>query len=208
MVPILYNDPKTYKGKLLSLLVLFLTALGLSMDAFTVAVCLGLGADGKRLVSTAFKAGAYFGVFQALMPLAGFFLGAQFADKIARFDHWIAFVLLAFIGAKMIKESFNVKEEKEEVAASRIESTGPRRMITLAVATSIDALAVGVSLALLQINIIRAALFIGSVTFVVSLSGVLLGRSIGLRLRQGAELAGGGILVLIGLKILIEGMVG
>lgn len=175
---------------------LFIIAVGLSMDAFAVAICKGLSisrCQAKHYLIT----GAYFGGFQALMPLAGYLLGARFAHLITRFDHWIAFVLLLVIGGNMVKES---REEAECLDAS----FSVRSMLPMAIATSIDALAVGVSFAFLQVDIVPAVLFIGCTTFVLSAAGVKIGNVFGSRYKSKAELAGGVILILMGAKILLE----
>ena len=183
----------------MSLIELFLIAVGLSMDAFAVAVCKGLGMErvNKR---DALLLGAFFGGFQALMPLTGYLLGSQFASRIERWDHWIAFVLLAFIGGNMVKES----REQEEEEAENCGRIGYRELFTLAVATSIDALAVGVSFAFLGVSIGPAVTFIGCTTFVLTLAGVWVGNLCGSRYKSRAELTGGIILILIGVKILLE----
>lgn len=203
----------------MSLLELFLIAVGLSMDAFAVAICKGLSMRQIRL-KKALIVGLYFGIFQAVMPLLGYLLGARFADKITAYDHWIAFVLLAFIGGKMIKESFG-KEScpvcPEDAGACPAGQEKPkadpavpdadlsfRAMLPLAVATSIDALAVGVSFAFLKVDIFPAISFIGATTLLLSMAGVKLGNVFGLKFKSKAELAGGIILVLIGLKIVLE----
>lgn len=178
------------------LLELFLIAVGLSMDAFAVAVCKGLSVSRVK-PKNAVCAGLWFGIFQAGMPLIGYFLGTGFRKYIEAFDHWIAFALLAVIGANMIREAFG---EAEETNAS----FSPKTMLPLAVATSIDALAVGVSFALSDIEIVPAVTFIGVVTFVLSALGVYIGNIFGAKYRKGAEIAGGCILILIGLKILLE----
>jgi putative Mn2+ efflux pump MntP len=183
-------------------MVIILVALGLSMDAFAVSVCIGLAAE-KASVKKALIVGLYFGVFQALMPLIGYFLGTQFADKITAFDHWIAFGLLCFIGGKMIVESFRKKEE----SFSGEPSLAPAAMLPLAIATSIDALAVGVTFAFLQIDIVTAALEIGLITLVLSMAGVKIGNAFGTKLKSKAEIVGGAILILIGVKILFEHLV-
>ena len=175
---------------------LFVIAVGLSMDAFAVSVCKGLSVS-RLKVSHSLTCGAYFGAFQALMPLLGWLLGIQFQAMINSIDHWIAFMLLGFIGANMIRES---REEEESMDSS----FGPRAMLPLAVATSIDALTVGVTFAFLQVNIVPAVLFIGVTTFVLSAVGVYVGRAFGSRFQNKAELAGGVILILMGLKILLE----
>ena len=177
---------------------LLLTAVGLSMDAFAVSVCKGLGMR-KMRYDQAFVIGLYFGVFQAIMPLLGWLLGTSFSRYIQAFDHWIAFILLAIIGVSMIKESFG---DKEEVDASM----DVKSMFLLAVATSIDALMVGVTFAFLNVAIVPAVLFIGATTFVCSAVGVKIGSIFGMRYKSRAELCGGIILILIGLKIVLEGI--
>ena len=175
---------------------LLVLAVGLSMDAFAVSVCKGLAL--RRVgAKECLTAGVWFGAFQALMPLLGFFLGATFADKITAVDHWIAFALLGLIGANMIRESFG---EADGVSSAMT----PAAMLPLAVATSIDALAVGVTFALLTIRIIPAVATIGVITCALSALGVKLGSIFGARWRSRAELAGGVILILLGTKILLE----
>ena len=178
---------------------LFVLALGLSMDAFAVSVCKGLGLGSIRPKHMAL-AGAWFGGFQALMPLVGFFLGRFFAQVITAYDHWVAFVLLIIIGGKMVWEALENKEEDVDAAMDA------KTMLLLAVATSIDALAVGVTFAFLEVDILPAVLFIGATTFVCSAVGVKVGSVFGAKYKQKAELAGGVALVLIGLKILLEGL--
>ena len=180
----------------MGLLELFLVAVGLSMDAFAVSVCKGLSVP-RATLRHSLICGVYFGLFQALMPLLGWLLGVQFQSMITSIDHWIAFVLLAVIGVNMIRES---REEGEDVDCSFT----PRAMLPLAVATSIDALAVGVTFAFLKVLILPAVTFIGVTTFLLSAVGVRVGAVFGARFRSGAELAGGVILVLMGLKILVE----
>ena len=178
---------------------LFLIGIGLSMDAFAVAICKGLGMERINKRDTLLLA-LFFGGFQALMPLTGYLLGSRFASYIERWDHWIAFVLLAFIGSSMIRES---REQEEE----EIEHSGSiryRELFTLAVATSIDALAVGVSFAFLGVRIAPAVTLIGCTTFVLTLAGVWVGNLFGSRYKSRAELTGGIILILIGVKILLE----
>lgn len=177
---------------------LFVLALGLSMDAFAVSVCKGLSLGrikGKHMCI----AGAWFGGFQALMPLLGSFLGRFFADMVTQYDHWIAFILLLFIGGKMVKESFGEEEHIDS-------SMSVQSMFLLAVATSIDALAVGVTFAFLRVSILPAVIFIGCVTFVCSAVGVKIGSLFGTRYKAKAELCGGIMLILIGLKILLDGL--
>lgn len=186
----------------MSLLSLFFLAVGLSMDAFAVAVCKGL-ATPKITVKKAAVVGLWFGGFQALMPALGYLVGYRFQEKITTFDHWIAFILLAFIGGNMIKESFS----KEEEGANA--SLAFKEMFLLAVATSIDALAVGVTFAFLpDVPIIPAVSFIGVITFFLSAIGMKIGNVFGTKYKSKAELAGGIILILIGGKILIEHLLG
>ena len=176
---------------------LFVLAVGLSMDAFAVSICKGLSL-GKIKCKHMAIAGLWFGGFQALMPLAGYFLGSFFADIFTNYAHWIAFVLLVFIGGSMIKEAF----DKEEVNPSM----SFQSMLLLAIATSIDAFAVGVSFAFLQVNIIPAVSFIGVITFLFSAVGVKIGSIFGDKYRAKAEICGGVILILIGLKTLLDGI--
>ena len=177
---------------------LMLIAIGLSMDAFAVSVCKGLSA--KKLSPKHYLlAGAWFGGFQALMPLIGYLTGSAFERYITAFDHWIAFVLLILIGGNMIKEGMSKKEEKRDA------SFGIKSMFLLAVATSIDALAVGVTFALLpDVNILPAVLIIGITTFALSALGLKAGNVFGLKYKSRAEVTGGIILILIGAKILLE----
>ena len=182
----------------MSILDLFILAVGLSMDAFAVSVCKGLSL-GKIKPKHMCIAGAWFGGFQALMPLIGYFLGSFFAEMIEKYDHWVAFVLLAIIGGNMIKESFG-KDEKVD------SSMDVKSMLLLAIATSIDALAVGVTFAFLQVQIIPAVSFIGVITFIFSAVGVKIGSLFGTKYKSKAELFGGIVLVLIGIKILLEGI--
>ena len=175
---------------------LFLIAVGLSMDAFAVSVCKGLSVK-KVGVKHAALAGLYFGGFQFLMPVIGYLLGFRFESVIETVDHWVAFVLLAFIGGNMIKESRGQAEQLSN-------DFGFKTMLLLAVATSIDALAVGISFAFLSVDILPAALLIGCTTFLLSAAGCYIGRAFGTRYKAGAELAGGIILIFIGLKILLE----
>lgn len=176
---------------------LFIIAVGLSMDAFAVAVCKGLAMKHMSWKSAALVA-LYFGGFQALMPLIGYLLGSGFKDSISAYDHWVAFILLVLIGGNMIRESMDQEEEELD------DSLGIRTMVLLAVATSIDALAVGVTLAFLTVPILPAVCFIGIVTFGLSLVGVKIGNVFGCRYKSKAEFAGGLMLILIGSKILLE----
>ena len=178
---------------------LFLIGIGLSMDAFAVSICKGLSMQ-KIDKKYTLCIGLFFGGFQALMPLTGYLLGSRFSGYIERFDHWIAFVLLALIGFNMIKESREEEEEEEKPYAG----VNFKELLILAVATSIDALAVGVTFAFLQVNIVPAITIIGCTTFVISIAGVYVGNVFGSRYKSRAELTGGVILILIGLKILLE----
>ena len=175
---------------------LFVIAVGLSMDAFAVSICKGLAAKNVRREQPVI-AGLYFGGFQALMPLAGYLLGSRFQSMIQRVDHWIAFVLLALIGANMVRESQGEAEHLDD-------SFTPGTMLPPAVATSIDALAVGVTFAFLNVRIIPAAALIGVTTFALSAIGMRLGNVFGTRYQARAELAGGIVLILMGVKILLE----
>ena len=175
---------------------LFILAVGLSMDAFAVAVCKGLAMRRVSLRQAAWV-GLWFGGFQFLMPLLGFLLANSFAQAIASFDHWIAFLLLAVIGGNMVREALSAGEE--EVSGD----LSVRAMFLLAIATSIDALAVGVSFAFLSVNIGAAVSFIGVITFVLSMVGVKAGSLFGAKYKSKAELAGGVILILRGLMILL-----
>lgn len=179
---------------------LFLLAVGLSMDAFAVSICKGLSMKKATLKASAI-CGVWFGGFQALMPLIGFFLGSMFAGAIETFDHWVAFGLLAIIGINMLKEAFSKCEDCENADAD----LSVKAMFIMAVATSIDALAVGVSLAMAgDVNIAVAVTLIGVTTFCLSALGVKVGNIFGSRYEKKAQAAGGIILVLLGLKILLE----
>lgn len=181
----------------MSVIELFLIAVGLAMDAFAVSICKGLAMD-KINPKNTFIIAFWFGLFQALMPVIGFLLGVGFRDKITAIDHWIAFILLALIGFNMIREALG----KEEKPAD--DSIDFKTMLILAIATSIDALAIGVTFAFLQVNIILAVVIIGIVTFIISLAGVKIGNVFGEKYKNKAEIAGGIILILLGLKILAE----
>lgn len=186
------------RNKPMNILELFILAVGLSMDAFAVSICKGLSL-GKIQKKHMAIAGAWFGGFQALMPLIGYFAGRFFAEKLTQYDHWVAFILLLFIGGSMIKESLCEEEESND-------AMDIKTMFLLAVATSIDALAVGVTFAFLKVAIIPAVVFIGVVTFVCSAVGIKIGSIFGTKYKSKAELCGGIILILIGLKILLEGI--
>ena len=191
----------------MGLLELFLIAVGLSMDAFAVSVCKGLSVK-KMEPKHALICGAYFGGFQALMPTIGYLLGSQFESMITQIDHWIAFVLLVVIGGHMVVEVLRGEDEEDEVCLCAAEAAEEhldiKELFLLAIATSIDALAVGVTFAFLQVNIVPAIIIIGSVTFVISAAGVFIGNIFGSKYKSSAELAGGIILILLGIKILLE----
>ncbi len=170
---------------------------GLAMDAFAVSVCKGLSMK-KVILKNAIIIALYFGLFQALMPTIGFFLGGTFSSVVQKADHWIAFILLGLIGGNMIRESLSKDKEESD------ESVDFKTMIVLAIATSIDALAVGVTFAFFEVNLVLAVTIIGVITFALSISGVFIGNRFGDKLEDKAELAGGIILILIGLKILLE----
>jgi putative Mn2+ efflux pump MntP len=189
------------RREIMSIAELFLLAVGLSMDAFAVSICKGLSLRNIK-VKHMLIAGAWFGGFQALMPTVGYVLGSFFADLVSKWSHWIAFVLLLFIGGSMIKESFGGEEEVDADMSFKV-------MFLLAVATSIDALAVGVSFAFLKLStlyIILAVLFIGCITFICSAVGVKIGSIFGTKYKSKAELAGGIILILIGVKVVLDGL--
>ncbi len=180
---------------------LVIIAIGLSMDAFAVSICKGLSVQ-KVQPKHVLTAGAYFGGFQALMPLIGYLLGKQFESMITSIDHWIAFVLLAIIGGNMIRESRGCDCEDAN------DSFDFKTMLPLAIATSIDALAIGVTFAFLRVDIIPAVLLIGVITFTFSAVGIKIGNVFGAKYKSKAEFAGGLILVLLGIKILIEHLMG
>lgn len=180
----------------MGLLELFIVAVGLAMDAFAVSICKGLSL-GKIKMKHMAIAGLWFGGFQALMPAIGYFVGSLFADRIEAVDHWIAFVLLAIIGVSMIKEA---SQEEDEMDACM----DPKCMFVLSVATSIDALAVGVSFAFLRVSIVWSVIFIGVITFMLSAIGVKIGCVFGAKYKSKAEIAGGIVLIIIGVKILLE----
>ena len=181
----------------MSLMELLILAVGLSMDAFAVSICKGLSV-GELRPRHPLICGLYFGSFQALMPGIGWLLGRQFQSLITSIDHWIAFVLLGVIGLNMARESFNRDEEAPDA------SFGPGAMLPLAIATSIDALAIGVTFAFLDVNIVPAVSFIGGITLILSAVGVKIGNVFGLKYKSRAELFGGIVLMAMGLKILIQ----
>ena len=181
----------------MDLLTLLTLAVGLAMDAFAVSICKGL-AIREKVLKKGVIVGLWFGGFQALMPTIGFFLGTQFKDQITSIDHWIAFVLLGLIGINMVKEALSNDEEQAD------DSIAVKEMFMLAVATSIDALAVGITFAFLNVHIVSAASMIGVCTFLISFVGVKIGNIFGTKYKSKAELAGGIILILLGFKILFE----
>ena len=188
---------------------IFAVALGVSMDAFAVAICKGMSFK-RASIKNALIVALYFGIFQAAMPLIGYFLGFQFSENIVKYDHWLAFILLGAIGANMIKESSNKScEAVEEVAV--VSGNGVlerglcfKTMLILAIATSIDALAVGITLAFLKVHIVPAVIFIGIITFINSFVGVKIGNVFGVKYKSRAEFVGGIILMAMGTKILLE----
>ena len=182
----------------MGLIELFLLAVGLSMDAFAVALCKGLcmqRLDKRQGLLIA----VFFGGFQALMPLIGWFLGTQFERYITALDHWVAFGLLSLIGLSMLREAFSKKE-----AECACVKTSLRELFLLAVATSIDALAVGITFAFLNVNVFQAVSLIGVTTFILSFAGVCVGNRFGLKYQKKAQLSGGAVLILMGLKILLD----
>ena len=181
----------------MDLLTLLTLAVGLAMDAFAVSICKGLAMI-EKVLKKGIIVGLWFGGFQALMPTIGFFLGTQFKDQITSIDHWIAFVLLGLIGINMVKEALSNDEEQAD------DSIAVKEMFMLAVATSIDALAVGITFAFLNVHIVSAASMIGVCTFLISFVGVKIGNIFGTKYKSKAELAGGIILILLGFKILFE----
>ncbi len=189
----------------MSFVEILLIGIGLSMDAFSVSICKGLTTK-KFSWKMALSCGLWFGFFQALMPVIGYYLGEQFEQYITAVDHWIAFGLLFLIGANMIREAFSKKEvesvEQENFPLSTFRSQ--LQMFPLAIATSIDALAVGISFACIQVRIWSSVLIIGVTTFLFSVAGVKIGNVFGSRFEKSAEILGGAILILIGTKILLE----
>ena len=186
-----------HKSNEMTFVELLLIAIGLSMDAFSVSICKGLTTK-KFSWRMALICGLWFGFFQALMPIIGYYLGAQFQELIEAYDHWIAFGLLFLIGANMIREAVWGKEEEQD------SSLGFKTMFLLAIATSIDALAVGVSFACIQVKLWSSVLIIGITTFLFSVLGVKIGNVFGSKYEKSASIVGGIILILIGLKILLE----
>jgi putative Mn2+ efflux pump MntP len=177
-----------------------LIAFGLSMDAFAVSVTLGLSVKKPKMKEIMIP-GIYFGFFQALMPVIGFFAGFYFANTVDKFEHWIAFGLLGIIGGKMIKDSFSKEAEDKQTDENVFQFM---KMLILAIATSIDALAVGVTFAFYKVNILSAAIITGLITFFVSMVGVKIGNIFGIKFKSKAEFIGGAILILLGIKFVIE----
>ena len=183
----------------MSILEILLLGIGLSMDAFAVSICKGLSA--KRLQTRHYLIiGAWFGGFQALMPMIGYFLGSRFSNAIQSVDHWVAFILLSLIGANMIREALS----RDEDAGRDSGSLSFKTMLMLAVATSIDALAAGITFAFLDVNIVGAVSIIGCTTCIISMAGAKVGSVFGTKYKSKAELTGGVMLILLGLKILLE----
>lgn len=182
---------------------IFLIAVSLSMDAFAVSICKGLCVR-KLSFRDLLTVGIYFGGFQAIMPLIGYIVGQQFASFIDHYDHWIVFILLLLIGANMIREA--IKEENDVQCCSISPNFSFKTMFPLAVATSIDALAIGVSFAFLEVNIIFSIALIGCTTFVLSAVGLSIGHIFGAKYKSTAEIAGGFILIIMGVKILLQGI--
>lgn len=176
---------------------IFAIGMALAMDAFAVSICKGLSMK-KMNWKNAIIIGLYFGIFQALMPVIGYFLGTTLSGFVEKIDHWIAFILLSIIGGNMIKESTDDETEK------RNDKVDFRTMIVLAIATSIDAMAVGVTFAFLKTNLVLAISIIGIITFIISVLGVIIGNKFGDKFQNKAELIGGIVLIIIGLKILLE----
>ena len=181
----------------MGVLEILLIAIGLAMDAFAVSICKGLSMK-KMSWKKAIIVGIYFGIFQALMPVLGYFLGTTFESLVTKIDHWVAFALLVFIGFNMWKEAFGKSEEEQN------DSVDFKTMVILAIATSIDALAVGITFAFLKVNMLVATLIIGITTFIICVIGVKIGNKFGDKYERKAEVVGGLILILMGIKILIE----
>lgn len=182
----------------MDLLSLIFTGIGLAMDASAVSIAKGMSLPNEKIKSYALKLGLAFGIFQGLMPLIGYLAGSTFSGYIQSIDHWVAFILLALIGLNMIKESYEEKESEE------VSDLPLKVILLLAIATSIDALAVGVSFAFLKVNIVLACLIIAVVTFILSFICVMVGKRLGALFQKYAEIFGGIILIVIGAKILIE----
>jgi len=185
----------------MGLLEIIIIAIGLSMDAFAVSITLGLSVK-KPGIKEMLIPGVYFGFFQMIMPTIGFFAGTLFAAKIQGIDHWVAFVLLGLIGGKMIKESFSKDDEKVNENPYKF-----TKMLLLAIATSIDALAIGITFAFFEVNLITTILIIGFATFCISICGVKIGNIFGAKFKSKAEFIGGAVLILLGVKILVEHLI-
>jgi len=181
----------------MTIIEIILISIGLSMDAFAVSICKGLSMK-KMDIKSAIIIGLYFGLFQGIMPIIGFLLGSSFSSLIGSIDHWIAFVLLGIIGANMIKESFDDEIEK------RNDNIDFKTMIVLSIATSIDALATGITFAFFKVNVVYVSIFIGIMTCIISIFGVKIGNKFGDKYQNKAEFTGGTILILMGIKILLE----
>ena len=182
----------------MTLIEILIIAVGVSMDAFAVSICKGLSVSRLR-PRNVLSVALWFGGFQALMPLIGYFLGVSFADFVSSVDHWIAFVLLGIIGGNMIREAFGKDDDEHSDSDFSF-----RTMLALAIATSIDALAIGVSFAFLKVNIWEAVILIGLITGAFSATGIFVGNVFGSRYKSKAEFLGGLILIVMGLKILLE----
>lgn len=178
-----------------------LIGIGLAMDAFAVSVCKGLNMTQKIDKKYTITIAAFFGIFQAGMPLLGYFLGRSFADYITAYDHWVAFFLLGLVGVQMIREAFEPVDEEEKKIDYDLKD-----ILLMAIATSIDALAVGITFAFMKVNIFEAVSIIGIITFMISVIGVIVGNIFGMRYKSKAEIAGGVLLILLGSKILLEGL--
>lgn len=178
-----------------------LTSIGLAMDALAISICKGLSFSKIRFKNVIIV-GLYFGIFQALMPLIGYILGSRFKELIVSVDHWIAFFLLALIGLSMLKEGLSKEYDSLD------DNVSLKAMLPLAIATSIDALAVGITFSFLDVNILESIIFIGSITFFISLVGVVIGNKVGVKYQKKSQVIGGVILFIIGLKILIEHLIG
>lgn len=181
----------------MGLLEIFLIGVGLAMDAFAISICKGLSMK-KMNWKSAIIIALYFGIFQAFMPIIGYFLGSTFESFVTNIDHWIAFVLLSLIGGNMIKEAFDSEDEKKN------DKVDFKTMIVLAIATSIDALAIGITFAFFEVNLLLSISIIGIITFIISIIGVKIGNKFGDKYQNKAEFIGGLILVLLGIKILLE----
>ena len=186
----------------MGLIEIIIIAIGLSMDAFAVSITLGLSVN-KQKVKEILMPGLFFGLFQAVMPIIGYFAGINFVDIIQHLAHWIAFILLGFIGVKMIKESISKRNNEKNNNENSFKFI---KLLVLAIATSIDAFAIGITFALLQVNIFGAALIIGLTTFIIAMVGVKIGNIFGIKYKAKAEFIGGMILILLGIKILVESL--